>query len=197
MEQKKKSGPAIFMDCVILLAIALALACFAAYYSGWFPSGTVLWTGITAFTITYHFKMRLILGEITQRCHIRYDQRWFREHPFERRIYRLLQVKHWKDKALTYNPELFSVKDRTLEQIANAMAKAETDHWLNELVSLSTIFFALIWGEAWIFVLTAIIAMAFDAQFILIQRYNRPRVVKLLKKKQQRQDHVAVTWSEK
>ena len=62
------------------------------------------------------------------------------------------------------------------------MAKSELDHWINELISISTIFFSIIWGEFWIFLITAIAAMIFDSQFIIIQRYNRPRIVKLLER---------------
>ena len=66
------------------------------------------------------------------------------------------------------------------------MAKSETDHWINELLSLSTLLFALLWGEFWIFALTASVAMLFDAQFIVVQRYNRPRVLRLLERKRRR-----------
>ena len=62
------------------------------------------------------------------------------------------------------------------------MTKAETDHWINVGISLTTLLFALLWGELWIFAITAFAAIIFDGQFIVIQRYNRPRVVKLLKK---------------
>ena len=67
------------------------------------------------------------------------------------------------------------------------MTKAEFDHWLNELISISTMFFVLIWGQTWIFVVTAIAAMIFDAQFIVIQRYNRPRVIKVLEMEKEKE----------
>ena len=60
------------------------------------------------------------------------------------------------------------------------MAKSEVDHWINEIISLTTMLFAFIWGEFWIFCITAIAAMIFDSQFIVIQRFNRPRIVKLI-----------------
>ena len=89
-----------------------------------------------------------------------------------------------KDKALTYNPELFSLKDYSLKDIANTMCKAEADHLINVAISISTLLFALIWGQLWIFALTALLAIAFDMQFVLIQRYNRPRVVRLIKRQE-------------
>ena len=82
-------------------------------------------------------------------------------------------------KALTYNPELFSLKKYSCHEIANTMTKAETDHWINEVISLSSLLFAFLWGEFHIFLITCIVAMLFDMQFILIQRYNRPRILKL------------------
>ena len=68
------------------------------------------------------------------------------------------------------------------------MAKSEVDHWINEVISVSTIFFSLIWGQFWIFFITAVAAMIFDSQFIIIQRYNRPRIVKLIER-EEREKH--------
>ena len=65
------------------------------------------------------------------------------------------------------------------------MAKSEIDHWVNEAISISTLLFAIPWGELWIFFISEIAAMIFDSQFIVIQRYNRPRIVKILEKQTQ------------
>ena len=194
MSKTKKSGSAIFMDWVIALMLTAAAVCFLLYYTGTLPHGAVLWSGITAFTIVYHFWMRLILGNVTKRFPIHHGAWWFRERPFEKKLYRLLRVRKWKEKVLTYDPAAFSVKDHTLEEIANTMAKAETDHWLNELLSLSTLLFALLWGEFWIFALTAVAAMLFDAQFIVVQRYNRPIVLRVLRRQA---EHLKKPSSEK
>lgn len=184
MKESKKSrpsGPAIFMYCVIAVTAITSAVCFVLYYDGHTDSGFVQWTGITAFTIMYHLWLRIIMGNVTKLFGISYTQRWFKEKAFEKKLYELLRVKKWKDKALTYNPELFSLKDNSLQSIANTMSKAETDHWVNELISLSTLFFAIIFDGGFIaFFITAIAAMLFDGQFIVIQRYNRPRVVRLI-----------------
>jgi len=39
------------------------------------------------------------------------------------------------------------------------------------------------WGQFWIFLATSVAAMLFDAQFIIIQRYNRPRLIRLAERK--------------
>lgn len=182
MSKPKKSGPAIFMYCVIAVTLIIAATCFILHYGNILNNGIALWVGITAFTILYHFWVRIIMGNASKMLKINYKQWWFKERAFERKLYKLLKVKNWKDKSLTYNPESFSVKEHSLVDIANTMSKSEVDHWINEVISLSTLLFALIWGEFWIFLLTAILAMAFDSQFIFIQRYNRPRIVKLIER---------------
>lgn len=186
MTKTKISGPAIFMYSVIVITLITSIVCFLIYYQFDNKSEVVLWIGITAFTIMYHFWVRIIMGNFSKlfKNHINYKQWWFKERKFEKKIYKLLKVKKWKDKALTYNPDSFSLKEHTLEEIANTMAKSEVDHWINEIISISTIFFAIPWGKFWIFFVTAFAAMIFDSQFIIIQRYNRPRVIKALERKE-------------
>ena len=188
MSKTKKSGPAIFMYCVIGITVITSIVCFTLYYGKFYKNGIILWTGITAFTIMYHFWVRIIMGNVSKlfKKHINYEQWWFKEKRFEKEFYELLHVKQWKDKALTYNPESFSLKHHSLEEIANTMVKSELDHWINELISLTTLLFAIPWGQFWIFLITAIVAMIFDAQFIVIQRYNRPRIIKILEKESEK-----------
>ena len=182
MNKTKKSGPAIFMYCVIGVTLITSIICFLLYYSNTLKNGIVLWTGITAFTIMYHFWVRIIMGNVSKlfKNYINYNQWLFKERKFEKGLYKFLRVKNWKGKALTYNPESFSLKEHSLAEIANTMAKSEVDHWINEAISLSTLLFAIPWGQFWIFFITAIVAMIFDSQFIIIQRYNRPRILKVL-----------------
>ena len=180
----KKSGPAIFMYCVIAVTLIIAIICLTLYYSNIYRNTVILWTGIVAFTIMYHLWARIIMGNVSKlfKKHINYNKKWFQERKFEKRLYKLLRVKEWKGKALTYNPELYSLKENSLEEIANTMCKSEVDHWINEVISLSTLLFAIPWGTFWAFFISAIAAMIFDMQFIVIQRYNRPRVLKSLER---------------
>ena len=182
MKKIKKSGPALFMYTVIALTAITSIVCFIVYYGNYNKSEVILWTGVTAFTIMYHFWVRIIMGNVSKlfKKHINYKQKWFKEKKFEKKLYKILHVKNWKDKAFTYNPENFSVQNHSLEEIANTMAKSELDHWVNEIIALSTIMFGFIWGKLPLFIITAVAAMIFDSQFIIIQRYNRPRIVKLL-----------------
>ena len=186
MSKTKKSGSAIFMYCVIAITLVISIICFTLYYRNIYKNNIILWSGITAFTIMYHFWVRIIMGNASKlfKKHLNYEQWWFKEKKFEKEFYQLLRVKEWKGNSLTYNPESFSLKENSLEEIANTMVKSEVDHWINEVISLSTLLFAIPWGQFWIFLITAIAAMIFDSQFIVIQRYNRPRVIKILEKRE-------------
>ncbi len=53
------------------------------------------------------------------------------------------KAKTWKRKVLTYNPESFDLKTNSLEDIANTMVKSALDHWINEIISLTTLLFAI------------------------------------------------------
>ena len=169
---------------LIAITIITWVTCFSLYYKDIYKNGVVLWTGIVAFMIMYHFWIRIIMGNVTKlfQKHINYNGWWFKERKFEKGLYKLLRVKEWKGKALTYNPELFSLKEYSLEKIANTMTKAEVDHWINEIISITTMLFTIPWGAFWVFLIQAIVAMIFDSQFIIIQRYNRPRIVRILER---------------
>ena len=186
MLKLNKSGPAILMYALISISAIISAYCFYNFYINKINSSALLWCGVVAFMIVYHLWLRLIMGNITKLFKLSYKMKWFKQRRFEKPLYEFLMVKKWKKKALTYNPELFSLKNCSFEQIAYTMTKAETDHWINELISLSSLLFALVWGRFPIFLITCIAAMLFDGQFIIIQRYNRPRILKLADKKHEK-----------
>ena len=59
------------------------------------------------------------------------------------------------------------------------MCQAELIHELVFILSLVPIAFSLYFGDLYIFVITSIIAMMLELCFIIVQRYNRERLVKL------------------
>ena len=186
MKLLNNSGPAIFMYSVIAICVIISSVCFYVFYSGTLESQIVLWTGIVTLTIMYHFWVRIIMGNVLKllKKHITYKQYFFKEKKFEKKFYELIKVKTWKDKVLTYAPAEFDLKINSLETVANNMAKAELDHWINSLISISTLVFGMIWGKMYLFIISALFAMVFESQFIILQRYNRPRVVKLIEREE-------------
>ena len=183
MKTKKLSGPAIFMYSAIALTLIVAIISFALYYLSRYDNDIVLWMGIISFMIFYHFGLRIFMGEMTKKLTISYTHPWYKQRKFEKKLYRLLRVRSWKDKVLTFEPDKYDFQNRTLEELATTMAKSELDHWINEVISITSVFFAFIWGVFPAFIITAILAMLFDAQFIVVQRYNRPIVLRLIGRK--------------
>ena len=180
MKKGKLSGPAVFMYSSVAIVTLISAVMFALYYGGFCKNDVVLWIGIVAFMILYHFGLRLLMGVFTKRMGIKYTHPFFRPRKFEKKLYKFLRVREWRDKVLTFEPDEFLMSKRTLPQIANTMAKAETDHWINEIISVAAIFFSLIWGMFPVFLITSVAAMLFDAQFIVLQRFQRPKVVRLI-----------------
>ena len=141
MTKRKLSGPAIFMYSMILLTVLISVICFSLYYSDICASKAVLWIGIVSFMILYHFGLRIFMGNITNKLKISYSHPWYKTRKFEKKLYRLLRVRSWKDKVLTFEPDKYDFKNVTLEQLARTMSKSELDHWINEVISIISIFF--------------------------------------------------------
>ena len=146
------------------------------------------WTfsaAITFGTIAFHLVIRLLVGAIID-CimhnHADYDKKWFQQLPFEEKLYKKLKVKKWKDKLPTYNTDIFSVQKKTFDEIAQATCQSEIVHEINVVVSFLPLFAACLFGSFMVFLITSILAACFDLLFVIMQRYNRPRLVKLAKK---------------
>ena len=187
MKKVKISGPAIFMYSAIAFTFVLTVVCFVMYYGAFFEHSAVKWTGVVSFMILYQFGLRILFGEITNRIEFNYNLSFFKRKPFEAKLYRLLCVRSWKDKVLTFDPDKYDFENRTLHQLASTMAKSETDHWFNVLISLFGILFSLVWGLFPVFLAVSILAILFDAQFIVVQRYNRPIVLRLKERREAKQ----------
>lgn len=82
----------------------------------------------------------------------------------------------------TYEPELFSIEKHTWDEIAQAMCQAEVVHEIICVLSYLPIFAASIFGELAVFVITSVLASLYDLSFVMMQRYNRPRIVRMIKK---------------
>lgn len=100
-------------------------------------------------------------------------------------------VRKWKDSLpdsssifkTAYNKKVLNPIDNdTLEKFILETQRAELAHWLSILPA--PLFF--IWNPAWAGWLMIIYAFFFNLPFIIIQRYNRPRLVLLINKKRQR-----------
>lgn len=71
------------------------------------------------------------------------------------------------------------MKEKTLLEIAQAMCQAEIVHEI--IIVLSFVPLALIprFGAAAVFVITSLLAAGLDLCFVILQRFNRPRILKI------------------
>ena len=169
----------------VIAAVSVGLLFVFTVWYLCFPSGWVLSAAITFGTVAYHFCMRLVVGMlIDRRMQNRADgtKPWFRMRTWERQLYARLGVKHWKRWLPTYDADAFSPKCHTWEEIVGAMCQAEIVHEI--IIPLSFLpMFAVPWFGAFpVFFCTSILAALFDLQFVILQRYNRPRVLRFIEK---------------
>lgn len=140
---------------------------------------------ITFGTTCYHFVMRLVIGLVVNKLEkhpFPYNNRWFSSKSFEKKLYSKLKVKSWKSKMPTYNPDSFSLEKHTLEEIIQNMCISEMVHEVIIVFSFLPLFMAIPFGVFPVFLITSICAASIDAMFVIMQRYNRPRLVKIMKK---------------
>ncbi len=140
---------------------------------------------LTFFTTAYHFWMRLIVGytfNILMKNKADYTKNWYQIHNWEEKLYNILKVKKWKKYMPTFSPDLFDIKKHSLDEIAQAMCQSELVHETIIVLSFLPIILSIWFGDLPIFLITSIIGALIDLSFVILQRYNRPRIIKLIKK---------------
>jgi len=150
--------------------------------------GIFLTLSITFGTTFYHLGVRLAVGAVFQKTmnnRADYTKKWYQLRPWENSLYQRLGVKGWKEKMPTYYPERFSPKLHTWDEIAQAMCQSELVHEVNVLLSFPPVIAYRWFGALPVFAVTSILAAAFDLMFVMMQRYNRPRVIKIALKQRQ------------
>lgn len=141
---------------------------------------------ITFGTTTYHLGMRLLVGLLYSagmKNRADYTRKWYQVHSWENKLYRFLKVKKWKDKMPTYHPETFSTKNHSWDEIAQAMCQSELVHETNIILSFFPLIAARWFGSFPVFLITSICGSVFDLLFVIMQRYNRTRVIKIALRK--------------
>lgn len=148
--------------------------------------GLFLSLTITSTTICYHFLMRLAIGDMINKYFdksITYESPWFSEKKWEVSLYKKIKVGKWKDHAPTFIKNHFSPTKHDLNHIIQSMCIAEIVHEIIILLSFVPVIICLIIpflrDDILVFLITSLLAALVDLVFVVIQRYNRPRVVKL------------------
>lgn len=165
------------------IMLALTVLCCLLYYES--RHAVLLSVAISFGTTAYHFAMRLAVGAIvpkTTNYDFDYHSFWFQSRTWEPAVYQKLRVKEWKGKLPTYDPDQFSLKTNTLHRIIQNMCGAEIVHELIMVLSFIPLAAVPILGALPVFLVTSILASGFDGLFVIAQRYNRPRLVRIYEK---------------
>ena len=173
--------------CGIAIVSGIATLLFALPAA---PHGREPWLtlAISCGVTCYHFSYRLLVGLLLDaRLHNQLDpEAWlFRPRRGEAQLYRMLRVQRWKHRLPTFAPGTFSLRQHSCRQIAAATCQSELVHLLNIPLSFAPLLLIPRFGSAAVFFITSLLAAAFDAVFIIIQRYNRPRLLHLAARQEQ------------
>lgn len=169
------------MKITAILSLLLTLICTMLHIKT--ANDILLTLAITFGTIAYHFCMRLLVGEIINALlhnKVDYNKKWFKVGKTEQVIYNKLKVKNWKSKMPTYDKSLFDANKHSLNEIAQAMCQSEIVHETIVVFSFLPIVLAIWFGSLPVFIITSVLSAGFDLMFVVMQRYNRPRIIKLI-----------------
>ena len=170
------------------LITSLATVSLAALYR-YLPEDWVLSAAISFGTTAYHFLMRLAVGyAVLYATKNQFDHRrpWFRPKRWETAFYRKLHVKNWKGQLPTYAPNQFSMETNTLLQVIQNTCGAEVVHEIIIVFSFAPLATVPLFGALPVFLITSVLAALFDSIFVIAQRYNRPRLVRIYEKQEAR-----------
>ena len=177
MAKKMKILAAISVVCTLL-------AC-ALYFLFYAP--ILLSLAITFGTVSYHFLMRLLVGGTVNAIlhnRVSWEHPWFRQRAFEKKLYAFLKVRRWRDRLPTYDPAAFSVDAHDYSEIAQAMCQAEIVHLIILPLSFLPLLTVPFFGAFFVFLITSSLAAGYDLLFVILQRYQRPILLRVLQRRQ-------------
>lgn len=172
---------------IMLKATALSAACTIGSILLYrrFADGLWLTMAITAGTFLYHLAMRLLVGLAVRQGlgrRVNNRARWFLVRESEEQFYRKIKIQKWKKRLPTYYPQDFSLKQHSMQELIQTMCISELSHEVMLLLSYVPLLLSVWFGAFYVFLLTSVCAGAVDAVFVLVQRYNRGRLVKVVER---------------
>ncbi len=172
------------MKQITIFSFIITIITVALFYS--FDRDIYLTLAIAFGTTFYHLGIRLFVGmlyNIGMKNRADYTKKWYQVRSWENKLYHFLKVKAWKAKMPTYNAEFFSYKKHSWNEIAQAMCQSELVHETNIILSFLPIIASKWFGSFYVFLITSICGAVYDLLFVIMQRYNRARVIKIALRK--------------
>lgn len=123
---------------------------------------------------------------------LRADRFPFRVRPWEAKLYRALRVHDWQDKVPDMSrllPKLIPPKRLTADyraRLPRMIKETCVAEFVHALLSLAGLYTLRLWRGAGGRILAALYILVGNLPFIMIQRYNRPRLQRLCDRQRQR-----------
>ncbi|MBR2280347.1 MAG: hypothetical protein IJ903_05425 [Ruminococcus sp.] len=176
------------MKKLMIIASIISLAAFICFTVMYYQEGFGLYLSlsITFGVLFYHLAMRLIVGysfNAVMHNKADYENRRYRLKHFELKLYKFLRVKRWKDYMPSYNNDDFDPTKRSWEEIAMATCQSELIHTANVVLSFLPLILVIWFSDFPVFLITSVLAAGLDLMYVIMQRYNRARIVRVIKTK--------------
>lgn len=171
------------MKFIALLSVIAAICFSILYIYNGMPLFLTL--AISFGTTGYHLGIRLVVGtlfNVFMKNKADYTQKWYQVKAWEQKLYNKLKVKKWKDKMPTYDTDAFDPSKHSWDEIAQAGCQSELVHETDIILSFVPVVFSVWFDSLVVFIITSVLGALFDLIFVIMQRYNRPRLIKLVKK---------------
>ena len=143
---------------------------------------------ISLLVTLYHFIYRIIIGETISKIYtsknINYNSKLLYEIDFEKKLYEIIKVKQWKKYVITAKPYKFNLYQRSFEEVLKSMIIAEKVHIICFFLSYLPLLLINLFGSPFAFIITSFLASLIDLACVIIQRYNIPRILFLIKQKE-------------
>lgn len=102
---------------------------------------------------------------------------WFKQSKFDKWFYKKIKIREWKNKVPSYDDSLFSLKMRSKEQIIKGMIQSGNVHLFLIFLSFVPIILGKYFSHYTEMIIMAVIFSIVHIPFVVIQRFNIPRVV--------------------
>lgn len=172
------------MKIISAISLLLAICCFVPFRIT--NCRALLPFIITFGTVAYHFIIRLMIGTIIDSVmhnKANFGKRWYHVSEFEMKLYQKLKVKKWKNKMPTFDVDTFDVSKHSWDEIIQATCQSELVHEINVIFSFIPIIASIWFDSFWVFFITSALGAAFDLMFVMMQRFNRARILKMKMKR--------------
>lgn len=168
------------MKRISVISFLLTVCCFVLYRITTYRF--LLPFTITFGTTAYHFIIRLTVGVVIDSImhnKANYRKKWYRVREFEMKAYQKLKVKKWKKNMPTFHADTFDISKHSWDEIMQATCQAELVHEINVVFSFLPLIASIWFDSFWVFFITSALGAVFDLMFVMMQRFNRTRILKL------------------